>query len=81
MLIVWRMYHDSGYMRLVLDSEKEKRLRIENQEDPDRVHCMAFMGWVCRSTTILAGQDWSVKEVACRSTGDPHCEFVITPSA
>jgi predicted hydrocarbon binding protein len=31
--------------------------------------------------TILAGQDWSVKEVACRSTGDPHCEFVITPSA
>jgi len=74
----WRMYHDTGQVKVVSDAPTEKRFRIEGLDEPDRVHCITLMAWTERSTKLVTQENWDVKEVACRATGAPYCEFVMT---
>ncbi len=75
---VWHLYHDTGKPLVVTEEERERRFRIEGQEDPDQVHCVALTGWLARATEIITGEQWLMKEVACRTDGSDYCEFVMT---
>ena len=72
---VWRQYHDTGRWELMTTSPHALTARLFEFAVVDAAFCKRELGWFQRAAELTGGLNVVVEELACRSRGDPYCEY------
>jgi hypothetical protein len=75
---LWSAHYDSGYLEVMTRGPKTTVLRIRGFDTPNKVHCMAVMGWAQRSIELSCGKEVAMSEPLCRTKGDELCQLEAT---
>ena len=75
---VWRQYHDTGRWELMTTSPHALTARLFEFAVVDAAFCKRELGWFQRAAELTGGLNVVVEEHACRSRGDPYCEYAGT---
>ncbi len=74
--VFWSHHYDGGRLSTVLDGKNGIRIRLEDFPEPDMLHCLSIEGWSKRIIEIGKPKHVSLVMSACRTRGDPMCEWV-----
>jgi hypothetical protein len=72
---LWSAHYDSGFLEVMTRGPRTTVLRIRGFATPDKVHCMAVMGWCERSIELSGGKRVTISEPRCRTQGDELCQL------
>lgn len=75
---LWRHHYDSGVLtvRQLRDAEGDGcELTLRDFDTPHRAHCLTVLGWAERSVELSGATVVWARELACRTHGDPACQF------
>jgi hypothetical protein len=74
---LWGLHYDSGRLAVVEEGDRGVRLEVVDYAEPNRVHCLAVLGWATRSVELSGNVIVLSEEAACRARGDESCEIVL----
>ena len=74
---LWPRYFDTGRVEIVENGKTDVTVKIVAWEDASPSLCALMRGYFAKTMELSGGRLIQVKETACRSKGDPHCEFRV----
>jgi hypothetical protein len=72
---LWGLHYDAGSLAVRYLGPREVEIEVVEFPTPDRVHCLAVMGWTERSIELSGAANVVTQEVQCRTRGDLRCRF------
>lgn len=73
--MLWSHHYDSGRLTTTSPGDREVIVRIEDFPTPHVMHCASIEGWYERTLLFSKPRKVTVRQTACRVSGDPYCAF------
>ena len=73
--MLWSHHYDAGRLASSSADDREVTVRIEDFPRPHVLHCASIEGWCERTLSLGRPRTVTVRQTACRVSGDPHCQL------
>ncbi|RMH16043.1 MAG: hypothetical protein D6696_19250 [Acidobacteria bacterium] len=74
---LWRLYHDSGRLRVALEGDAQAAVIIEDYPLARPDVCGVTGGFVAEALSLAGAVDVKLAKLRCRLTGHDHCRWQL----